>query len=232
MSAGNMASVLPVSDTAKQGPGHRHTFHFKGVKVDMFKMNRICVFCGSHYGGHARFERAAYEVGTTLAEKKIGIVYTGGRIGLMGVLADAALAKGGEVIGVMPRMQKSRQIAHRGLTQLIEVESRAERKEVIAEISDAFIALPGGIGALNELTEMALWTQIGRQAKPCGMLNVSRYFDHLIAYFDLCSREGFLKPEQRRAVLDDTDLDRLLIKMRNWTPLEEADVALGVHSRG
>ena len=186
----------------------------------MYKLNRVSVFCGSHYGGHARYERAAHDLGAKLAELKIGIIYGGGKIGLMGVLADAALAAGGEVIGVMPETQKARQIAHRGLTELLLVESRQARKEAISELSDGFIALPGGMGVLDEFSEMALWTQLGLHQKPCGLLNVSKYFDHLIAYFDLACREGFIQRAHRNVVQHDSDVEQLLAKMRNWAPAD------------
>jgi uncharacterized protein (TIGR00730 family) len=180
------------------------------------KLNRVCVFCGSHYGGHSRYERAARELGTKLAQLKICIIYGGGKVGLTGLLADAALAAGGEVIGVMPENERSSMIAHRGLTELLMVGSRHERKDAVAQISDGFIALPGGIGVLDEFTEMAMLTQLGYQHKPCGLLNVNRYFDHLIAHFDLAASEGFTKPMQRRVVQHDSDVERLLAKMRNW----------------
>jgi hypothetical protein len=184
----------------------------------MHKLSRVSVFCGSHYGGHSRYERAARDVGTKLAKLKIGIVYGGGKIGLMGVMADAALAAGGEVIGVMPKPQRAYQIAHRGLTELIEVETRYERKDVIAQISDGFIALPGGLGVLDEFCEMALWTQLGLQQKPCGLLNVSRYFDHLIAHLELAGREGFIKQSHKGLVQHDSDIEQLLRKMSDWAP--------------
>jgi len=184
----------------------------------MVKLNRLCVFCGSHYGGHSRYERAARDLGAKLAELKIGIVYGGGKVGLMGVLADAALAAGGEVIGVMPSEQKSRQIAHRGLSELLIVPSRYARKDAISEMSDGFIALPGGLGVLDEFCEMALWTQLGYHQKPCGLLNVNRYFDHLIAHLNLAAKEGFIKQTRNPVVQHDADLEKLLAKMRNWAP--------------
>jgi hypothetical protein len=182
----------------------------------MYKLERICVFCASHYGGHSRYERAARELGARLAELGIGIVYGGGRVGLMGLLADAALAKGGEVVGVMARENKSSQIAHRELSEMIYVESRGERKDTISRISDGFIALPGGFGVLDELTEMALLTQSGIHRRPCGLLNVNRFFDHLIAHFDLATRDGFIRDAGRRVIQHDGDVDRLLEKMRRW----------------
>ena len=182
----------------------------------MSKLNRICVFCASHYGGHSRYERAARELGAKLAEQRIGIVYTGGKVGLMGLLADSALSAGGEVIGVMPQRQMAFQIAHRGLTELITVHSRAERKEVISKISDGFIALPGGLGVLDEFSEMAMMTNHGVHQKPCGLLNVNHFFDHLIAHFELAAKEGFLKTTGHHVVEHDTEIERLLMKMRSW----------------
>jgi uncharacterized protein (TIGR00730 family) len=186
----------------------------------MYKLNRVSVFCGSYYGGHARYERAARELGLKLAGMKIGIVYSGGKIGLMGVMADAALEAGGEVIGVMAKQMRARQIVHRGLTELLMVESRHERKKVISEISDGFIALPGGFGVLDEFCEMALWTQLELQQKPCGLLNVNHYFNHLIAHFELAGREGFIKQSHLKVVQHDSDLERLLKKMSAWAPLD------------
>src|SRR5215469_5924737 len=142
-----------------------------------------CVFCGSNRGTNPRYAAAA-ELGRCLASSGIGIVYGGGKVGLMGVLADAAIEQGGEVIGVIPRMLVDREIAHPGLTELRIVGSMHERKALMADLSDAFIAMPGGYGTLDEFCEILTWTQLGLQQKPIGMLNVDGYFDPLLALFD------------------------------------------------
>ncbi len=164
-------------------------------------MPRICVFCGSSRGNRPAYREAAERVGSLLAGRGIGLVYGGGNIGLMGLMADAALAAGGEVIGVMPRRLVRREVAHRGLTELREVNSMHERKALMADLSDAFLALPGGYGTFEEFCEMLTWTQLGIHAKACGLLNVEGFFDPLLALFDRAVAEGFLKAQHRTLVL-------------------------------
>jgi uncharacterized protein (TIGR00730 family) len=176
-------------------------------------VRRLCVYAGSNPGSSPAYADAARALAALLAERGIGLVYGGGHVGLMGVLADTALAAGGEVIGVMPQRLVDREIAHRGLTDLRVVGSMHERKALMAELSDAFVAVPGGIGTLEELIEVYTWSQLGLHTKACGVLNVRGYYDHLAAFLDHAVEEAFLRP-QHRAVLSVADepaelLDRL-----------------------
>ena len=182
-------------------------------------MKRICVFCGSSKGGPARYEAAAAELGSHVAARGLGLVYGGGKIGLMGVVADAALAGGGEVIGVIPDNLMKREIGHDHLSELVVVDSMNERKLKMAELSDGFIALPGGLGTLDELFEMLTWSQLGLHAKPCGLLNVAGYYDPLLAFLQRGEQEGFIKPEHRNLLLVRDKVEALLnMMMENLEP--------------
>lgn len=172
---------------------------------------RICVFCGSSPGARPSYAAAAISLARCLATHKIGIVYGGGNVGLMGTLADAALQTGGEVIGVIPRSLGRKEFAHTGLSDLHVVDSMHERKALMAELSDAFIALPGGYGTFEEFCEVLTWTQLGLHRKPCGVLNVEGYYDHLLKLFDHAAAERFLKPEHREMVLSAASPE-LLVK--------------------
>jgi uncharacterized protein (TIGR00730 family) len=175
---------------------------------------RICVFCGSSLGARRSYELAAVSLGRHLASRNIGVVYGGGNVGLMGKLADAALEAGGDVIGVIPRALVEREVSHQGLPDLRVVRSMHERKALMADLSDAFIALPGGFGTFEEFCEVVTWTQLGLHSKPCGLLNVDGYYDALLAQFDHAAAERFVKPTHRGMVIADTDpailVDRLL----------------------
>jgi uncharacterized protein (TIGR00730 family) len=175
---------------------------------------RICVFCGSSPGARPCYSAAAAQLARYLAANRIGIVYGGAKVGLMGTLADAALLAGGEVIGVMPRSLVEKEVAHRGLSGLRVVASMHERKALMAELSDGFVALPGGYGTFDEFCEVLTWSQLGLHRKPCGLLNLEGYYDSLLAMFDRAVAERFLKPEHRRMVISDTHpeslVDRLL----------------------
>ncbi len=162
---------------------------------------RICVFCGSSPGARQCYAEAAVALARHLAAEGIGIVYGGSQRGLMGTLADAALAAGGEVVGVIPHSMVDREIAHTGLSELRIVESMHERKALMADLSDAFIALPGGFGTLDEFCEILTWAQLGLHAKPCGVLNVAGFFDPLLAAFDHAMNEGFIRPRYRCLVI-------------------------------
>jgi uncharacterized protein (TIGR00730 family) len=153
---------------------------------------RVCVFCGSSSGLSERYAEAARATGRAIAQRGFGLVYGGGRIGLMGQLADAALASGGEVVGVIPRPLFERELGHTGVTELRVVRTMHERKAVMADLSDAFVALPGGFGTLDEFCEVLTWAQLGLHAKPCALLNVDGYFDPLLALFRNAVKEGFL----------------------------------------
>jgi len=155
-------------------------------------------------------------MGIALARRDITLVYGGGRVGLMGSIADAVLAQGGEVIGVIPEPLVAREVAHKGLTDLRIVGSMHERKALMAELSDAFVALPGGFGTLEEFCEITTWTQLGLHRKPCGLLNVSGYYDALLSFLDHAVSERFIRPEHRSVVLADTEPDGLLDKLKGF----------------
>jgi uncharacterized protein (TIGR00730 family) len=180
---------------------------------------RICVFCGSNLGTNPAYRAAAAAMGQLLAARDVEIVYGAGNIGLMGVLADAALAAGGKVIGVIPESLIAREVGHQPLTELRIVQSMHERKAIMSDLSDGFIAMPGGFGTLEEFCEVVTWSQLGIQSKPCGLLNVGGYYDPLLELFDRAVGEGFLREENRHLVLEDRDPERLLAKMANFMPI-------------
>lgn len=174
---------------------------------------RICVFCGSSPGRLPAYAEAAAGLGRLLAERGIGLVYGGATVGTMGVLADAALAAGGEAHGVIPTQLFEREVAHQGLTTLYEVADMHQRKAKMAELSDGFIALPGGAGTLEELFEVWTWSQLGLHSKPIGLLDVEGYFGRLTPFLDHLVAEEFLRPQSRAALHVDADPDALLDKM-------------------
>ena len=182
------------------------------------RIQSICVFCGSSSGSRDVYRAAAEAVGKRLAERKLGLVFGGGSCGLMGVVADAAIAAGGQVIGVIPKAIERREIAHRGLSELRVVASMHERKAMMAELSDGFIALPGGLGTLEELFEVLTWAQLGIHEKPVALLNVAGYFDPLLALLDHYVREGFLRPEHHALLMYGDDVDELLERMAKHQP--------------
>ena len=179
---------------------------------------RICVFCGSNSGNHARYADAAREMGAVLANSKIDLVYGGGRVGPMGVLADAALTAGGVLIGVMPKSLVDREIHHTGLTELRLVPSMHERKAAMAELADGFIALPGGAGTLEEIFEQWTWAQLGLHQKPCGFLNTNGYFDPLRKMIEQMAAEGFLRPEHAAMLFFGTTPGQIISTFRNYSP--------------
>lgn len=174
---------------------------------------RICVFCGSSSGARESYATATASLARHLVEKGIAIVYGGGKVGLMGKLADAALEAGGEVIGVIPQSLVEKEVAHSRLSDLQVVGSMHERKARMAELSDAFIALPGGYGTFEEFCEVLTWTQLGLQRKPCGILNIDGYYDRLLALFDHAVEERFLKPVHRGIVLSDSRPESLVSRL-------------------
>lgn len=185
-------------------------------------MKRVCVFCGSSAGADPVYRRAAQYMGEALVQRGLGLVYGGGGIGLMNVLADSVLAQGGEVIGIMPKALMTKEIAHPGVTDLRVVGSMHERKALMAELSDAFVALPGGYGTLEEFCEMVTWAQLGIHQKPCGLLNVNGYYDHLRALFDHFVHEGFLTAVNRSLVVEAGDPHALLEALdRYHSPVRE-----------
>jgi uncharacterized protein (TIGR00730 family) len=164
-------------------------------------MKRICVFCGSSLGARPEYRQAAIEFVEALAARGIGLVYGGASVGLMGVIADHMLSCGGEVVGVIPRMLVDKEVAHRQLTELHEVNSMRERKAMMAELVDGFATLPGGFGTLEEFTEVISWRLLGLHQKPCGLLNVGGYFDGLLQFLDYAVSQRFIKPAHRANIL-------------------------------
>jgi uncharacterized protein (TIGR00730 family) len=183
-------------------------------------LRRLCVYCGSKTGPRAAYPEAARALGARLAAEGVGLVYGGASVGLMGVVADAALEGGGEVIGVIPRGLAAKEIAHPGLTELLVVGSMHERKALMADLADAFVALPGGLGTLEEIAEALTWAQLGLHHKPCSLLNVAGYFDGLVAFLDHAVAEGLLRPEHRALVCVEATPEALLARLRAYRPPE------------
>jgi len=173
-------------------------------------MKRVCIYCGSSPGALPEYAEAARHCGTVLAERGLGIVYGGGNVGLMGILADAALAGGGEVIGVIPRRMVARELGHNGVTSLIAVNSMHERKQKMADLADAFLALPGGIGTMEELFEAFTWLQLGLHHKPVGLLNVAGFYDRLVEFLAHMRDERFLKAQHFDCLLVERTIEPLL----------------------
>jgi len=180
-------------------------------------MKRVCVFCGSSPGIRKSYAIAATQLAENIVARGFSIVYGGGNVGLMGILADAALNAGGKVIGVIPSVLASKELAHSRLTELRVVGSMHERKALMAELSDAFIAMPGGYGTFEEFCEILTWTQLGLERSPCGLLNIDGYYDHLLKLFDHAMAEQFVKPVHRRMVLDDPDPAGLVAKIQAYS---------------
>jgi uncharacterized protein (TIGR00730 family) len=181
-------------------------------------VHRVCVFCGSSPGARPAYAEATAETARLLVDQGIGVVYGGGHVGLMGVLADTAMAAGGEVIGVMPQALVDREIGHQAITDLRVVGSMHERKALMTELSDAFIALPGGAGTLEELFEVYTWAQLGLHTKPCALLDVEGYYSGLAAFLDHAVEERFLREEHRAALMVERDPARLLERLREFEP--------------
>jgi len=182
-------------------------------------MKRICVFCGSSAGSKPEYRACAQQLGAELTRRKIGLVYGGGNVGLMGAIADSVLEAGGEAIGVIPEHLMSREIGHNRLTKLHIVRSMHERKALMSDLSDAFIALPGGFGTLEEFCEVLTWSQLGLHAKPCGIVNVLGYYTPLLAMLDHAVQERFLKPQSRALVLARDKPAELLQALEDWRPV-------------
>lgn len=181
-------------------------------------MRCVCIFCGSNNGARTVYVDAARAMGAALARRRIGLVYGGGRVGLMGVVADAVMAGGGEVIGVIPEALVAKEVAHEGLPDLRVVGSMHERKALMAELADAFVALPGGYGTLEEFCEVVTWAQLGLHRKPCGLLNVGGFYDRLLALFDHAVAEHFVRPAHRSLVLEEHDPEHLLDLLASYRP--------------
>jgi uncharacterized protein (TIGR00730 family) len=181
-------------------------------------MRRVCVYAGSNSGTNPAYAESARALARELAGRGIGLVYGGGKVGLMGVIADAVLAAGGEATGVMPQALIDREIGHTGLTELKVVGSMHERKALMAELSDAFVALPGGIGTLEELIEVYTWSQLGIHEKACGVLNVRGYYDGLATFLDHAVTEGFLRAKHRAVLSVAEDPAALLDALADYEP--------------
>jgi uncharacterized protein (TIGR00730 family) len=179
-------------------------------------VKRVCVFSGSSPGADPAYPAAARDLGLRLAERGVDVVYGGASVGLMGAVADAALDAGGRVIGVIPQSLVDREVAHPALSELRVVDSRHARKALMAELSDAFVALPGGVGTLEELFEVYTWNQLGLHAKPLGLFNVRGYFDGLVRFLDHAVDERFVTPAHRAMLLVDGDLDALIDGLGAW----------------
>jgi uncharacterized protein (TIGR00730 family) len=181
-------------------------------------IRRICVFCGSNAGSEGLYADAARDLGRLFAREGIGLVYGGGSVGLMGELADAVLGAGGEAIGVIPHALWAREVGHRGLTDIHIVETMHERKAMMADLADAFIALPGGLGTLEEIFEIWTWAQLGLHAKPLGFLDVNGFYSPLMQFLDRAARERFLREEHRAIAVVESDAEALLRRFDAWRP--------------
>jgi len=181
-------------------------------------MKRLCVFCGSNPGSRDSYAQAAIQLGELLAEQQIGLVYGGGKVGLMGIVADAVLAKGGDVIGVIPKALFAKEVAHIGLSDLRIVNSMHERKAMMADLFDGFIALPGGFGTFEEICEAITWTQLGLQKKPCGFLSVDGFYDSLADMFEHATKENFIRRSTSSIAVFENDPVKLLEFFENWLP--------------
>ncbi|MBE0651436.1 MAG: TIGR00730 family Rossman fold protein [Bacteroidales bacterium] len=182
-------------------------------------MVKICVFCGSSMGFDAKYREAAKEVADYFVANNISLVYGGASVGLMKILADTLLEKHKEVIGVMPQLLIDKEVAHHHISQMIVVESMAERKQKMIELSDGFIALPGGFGTLDELSEVMTMNQLRINDKPLGILNVDGYFDKLLEFFDHSVKSGFVRPEYRKNLMVSDNIAKLVTEMKNYEPL-------------
>ncbi len=185
-------------------------------------MKQIAVYCGSSGGVNGIYREEAARLGKLLVEKEISLVFGGGKVGLMGTIADAVLEAGGKAFGIIPTFLQIKEVAHEGLSRMITVESMHERKALIYEMSDGFIAMPGGFGTLDELFEMLTWGQLGLHGKPVGILNVNGYYDAILGSLDTMVCEGFLRQENRELVLSDSSPENLLEKFMAFKPLSVA----------
>ena len=183
------------------------------------QLSAIAVYCGSNHGADPAYARAAADLGRLLAERGIRLVYGGGHVGLMGVLADAALASGGEVFGVITRALQAKEVAHDALTSLTVVDTMHERKAAMADAADAFVMLPGGYGTFEEFFEAVSWTQLGVHDKPCGVLDVAGYYAPLRTLLDEARRQGFVSRVHRELVITESEPGRLLDRLAGWAPV-------------
>ncbi|MEM7787118.1 MAG: TIGR00730 family Rossman fold protein [Bacteroidota bacterium] len=180
----------------------------------MSEIRRVCVYCGSRAGVRPSYTEAAHRLGALLAAEGIGLVTGGGHVGLMGVVADAALEAGGEAIGVIPQALQDREVGHTGMTELHVVRTMHEHKARMADLADAFIAMPGGLGTLEEIAEALTWSQLGIHAKPCGLLDVDGYYRPLVGFLDHAVSQGFVRPEHRAALVVAPEAAALVAALR------------------
>jgi len=188
-------------------------------------MNSVCVFCGSSAGSRESYKTAARKLGRQLAERGITLVYGGSNVGLMAIIADEALKHGGKVIGVMPDSLIEKEVAHPGLTEFVRCDSMSERKDVMMNMSDGFIAMPGGIGTLDELFEVMSWNQLGLMKKPMALLNTDHYWDQLLSFLNHTVQEQFVRIEHRSNLIAEEDEAALLALMENYNPIELDKIA-------
>lgn len=181
-------------------------------------LKSICVFCGSSSGANPSYLEAARNLGKVIAEKNIRLVYGGGNVGIMGEIANSVLKNGGKVSGVIPKSLFDKELAHKGLTELIVVDTMHERKAKMSELSDGFIALPGGIGTIEEFFEVMTWAQLGFQVKPCGLMNVTGYYDALVNFMDHMTYEKFLRPEHRKIMIVEQEPLKLIEGLNDYKP--------------
>jgi len=181
---------------------------------------RLCVFCGSNPGQNPRYREAAEALAAELAARGWGMVYGGGKVGMMGTVADAAIAGGCEVLGVIPKALEQKELGHTGITRLEIVASMHERKQRMAELADAFVALPGGLGTLEEIFENLTWAQLGIHAKPCAFLNVEGYYDPLLEFIDRAVSQRYVRPEHRRMIVVESSPAALLDRIEAYEPPE------------
>ena len=188
-------------------------------------MKKVCVYCGSGVGGQEAYAQAARRLGEAMLSRNIGLVFGGGRIGMMGILAETVLAGGGEAVGVIPKHLDDKGLALTSVTSLHVVDSMHTRKALMADLADGFIAMPGGFGTAEEFFEILTWAQLGLHVKPCGLLNVLGYFDHLIAFVDHAVEQEFIHPAHRALLLVDDSPEVLLEKVATWQPPPDMDKA-------
>jgi len=195
-------------------------------------MRRICVFCGSSYGAKKEYKHMAVKLGTSLASQNIDLIYGGGNVGLMGILADSVINNGGHVIGVIPKHLADKEVAHRGISDLRIVNTMHERKALMEKLCDAFITLPGGFGTLEEIFEAITWAQLNLHSKPCGFLNIKGFYDQLFEFIDHVINEEFICKEYRSIIQVDSNPEKLIEKLKNYTPpiLDKAKHALLIKS--
>jgi uncharacterized protein (TIGR00730 family) len=179
-------------------------------------MKNICVFCGSAVGKNPIYKQTAQDLGLLFVKKQIRLIYGGGRVGLMGIMADTVMQNGGKVVGIIPQFLIEMEVAHSRLSEMIMVKTMHERKKRMTDMAQGFIVMPGGIGTMDEFFEVFTWAQLGLHSKPIGLLNTNGFFDKLLAYIDFAVEESFVKPQSRKMILIETDAEQLIENMQNY----------------